>query len=701
MMVLLALVLAVPAAAEDGSRLWLRYDLVEHAARDRYRASACQLVIGGESPLMQSARSELQRGFQGLLGRTLPESPAVTCEGSIVLLRTSSPLIRTLDLPRVALGADGFMMRSVRLNGHSALLVAAQTDRGLLYGAFALVRRIQLRQPLRGVDLIDQPTLALRMLNHWDNLDRHVERGYAGQSLWDWHKLPLWRDPRITDYARANASVGINAAVLNNVNSNADILTKPWLGKVGAIAEQLRPWGMRVFLSARFSAPMELGGLKTADPLDPQVRRWWKRKANEIYSIVPDFGGFLVKANSEGQPGPQDFGRTHAEGANMLAETIRHHGGIVLWRAFVYAPTATDRIRQGYDEFHPLDGKFAPNVIVQIKNGPLDFQPREPFHPLFGAMDRTNLAIELQLTKEYLGFATHLAYLGPMWEEVLQSRTFRPKRESRVSHTVMAMAGVANAGTDRNWTGSHFDQANWYAFGRLAWNPNASTEGVAQEWSRMTWSADPRVAGIITSMMMRSHQAVVDYMTPLGLAHLMGSDHHYGPAPWVNDLGRPDWNPVYYHRADSSGIGFNRTTSGSNALGQYAEPIRRRFSLPATTPEAHLLWFHRLSWDHRISTGRSLWEELLARYDRGLRSVSQLAQSWQGLRGTIDQERHDQVSSFLSIQKHEARWWRDASIAYWLSVAKRPLPKGLVPPEHSLEYYRTLRFPYAPGQAGR
>jgi alpha-glucuronidase len=702
MMVLLALALAVPAAAaEDGSRLWLRYDLVEHAARDQYRASACQLVIGGESSLMQSARAELQRGLQGLLGRTLPESRAVTCEGSIVLLRTSSPLVRTLDLPRVALGADGFMMRSVRMNGHSALLVAAQTDRGLLYGAFALVRRIQLRQPLRGVDLIDQPTLALRMLNHWDNLDRHVERGYAGQSLWDWHKLPLWRDPRITDYARANASVGINAAVLNNVNSNADILTKPWLLKVGAIAEQLRPWGMRVFLSARFSAPMELGGLETADPLDPQVRKWWKGKASEIYSIVPDFGGFLVKANSEGQPGPQDFGRTHAEGANMLAEALRPYGGTVLWRAFVYAPTATDRTRQGYDEFHPLDGKFAANVIVQIKNGPLDFQPREPFHPLFGAMDRTNLALELQLTKEYLGFATHLAYLGPMWEEVLQSRTFLPKADSRVRLTIKAMAGVANVGIDRNWTGSHFDQANWYAFGRLAWNPAAPTDGVAEEWSRMTWSSDPQVSGTITSIMMRSHQAVVDYMTPMGLAHLMGSDHHYGPAPWVNDLDRPDWNPVYYHRADSSGIGFDRTKSGSNALSQYAEPVRRSFSLPATTPEALLLWFHRLSWDYRTPTGRSLWEELLGRYDRGLRTVSQLSRSWQGLRATVDQERHDQVASFLSIQEREARWWRDASIAYWLSVANRPLPKGVAPPEHSLQYYRSLRFPHAPGQAGR
>lgn len=677
------------ASAEDGYRLWLRYDPVEQPARDQYRRLACQIVATPGSEIARSAAVELQRGLGGLLGAPVPVVERTSCDGAILLRRE----------PASDTGPEGYKLRSGTVDGRRATVISAGSDRGLLYGAFALLRRVQTRQSLEPLNLRERPGVALRMLNHWDNLDRHVERGYAGQSLWDWPRLPLWRDPRIVDYARANASVGINATVLNNVNSNATILTPDWIAKVRTLADQLRPWGIRVFLSARFSAPVEIGGLPTADPLDPAVRRWWRNKSDELYVAIPDFGGFLVKANSEGQPGPQDYGRSHADGANMLAEALAPHGGQVLWRAFVYAPSADDRVKQGYAEFQPLDGRFAANVIVQVKNGPLDFQPREPFHPLFGAMPGTQLALEVQLTKEYLGFATHLAYLGPMWEEVLQSRTYRPRQGSRVRDTVTVMAGVANSGTDRNWTGSHFDQANWFAFGRLAWKPDSSAAAIADEWTKMTWGNEPGKVATITRMMMQSRGAVVDYMTPLGLAHLMGSGHHHGPAPWVADLERADWNPVYYHRAGRDGIGFDRTASGSNALGQYAPPIQRRFAQVSTTPEPYLLWFHHLAWDRRMRSGRTLWEELLGRYDRGVESVIAMRSSWATLRSEIDEERYAQVAAFLAVQEDEARWWRDASVANWQDASRRPLPRGVRAPAHPLSYYQKLRFPFAPGQA--
>ena len=509
-------------------------------------------------------------------------------------------------------------------------MIAANSDVGVLYGAFRLLRLIQTRQPIDRLDLADAPRLERRLLNHWDNLSRHVERGYAGLSLWDWQTLPRFDDPRYTDYARANASIGVNGVVLNNVNSNADILTPPFLAKVKALADIFRPYGIRVHLSARFNAPMAIGGLPTADPLDPRVRAWWRAKADEIYRLIPDFGGFLVKANSEGQPGPQDFGRSHADGANLLADAVAPHGGIVMWRAFVYSSAAgTDRAAQAYDEFHPLDGRFRDNVIVQVKNGPIDFQPREPFSPLFGAMPQTPLAIELQLTKEYLGFATHLAYLGTMWEEVLDADTFANGEGSTVARVVdgslhrsrhTAIAGVANIGNVRNWTGSQFNQADWYAFGRLAWNPGASARDIAEEWTRMTWGNDPALVEPIVGMMMESRQAVVDYMTPLGLAHLMATGHHYGPGPWISDLGRPDWNPVYYHRADGEGIGFDRTPAGTNSLAQYAAPVRERWGNPATVGDDYLLWFHHVPWDHRLANGRTVWDELVTRYTGGVAS---------------------------------------------------------------------------------
>jgi alpha-glucuronidase len=630
--------------------------------------------------------------------------------GAIVIgTPASSSIVRSLGLPLDGLGNEGFLIRSVAIGGRPATVIAANGDGGVLYGIFRLLRLIQTRQPLNALDVADAPQVQRRLLNHWDNLDRHVERGYAGQSLWDWQKLPGWRDPRYTDYARANASIGINGTVLNNVNSNAQILTRPWLEKVAALADTFRPWGIRVYLSARFNAPMELGGLPTADPLDPRVSEWWRAKADEIYGLVPDFGGFLVKANSEGQPGPQDYRRSHADGANMLAEALAPHGGIVMWRAFVYsAENRRDRAAQAYDEFQPLDGQFRDNVIVQVKNGPIDFQPREPFHPLFGAMPRTPLMMEFQITKEYLGFATHLAFLGTMWEEVLSSRTHRAAvPDSTVArvvdgtlhgHRLTGMAGVANTGTDRNWSGSQFDQANWYAFGRLAWHPDNPALAIAAEWTGMTWGNDPAVLLPIVRMLMNSREAVVDYMTPLGLHHLMATGHHYGPGPWVNDLSRPDWNPTYYHRADRGGIGFDRTRTGSNQIAQYAPALAARWSDPQRVPEEYLLWFHRLSWDHPMRSGRTLWDELVHRYERGVERVRELRRTWASLTGRVDAERFAEVAAFLAIQEREAQWWRDASIAYFQSVSRRPLPPGIAPPPRSLEHYRAIDNRYAPGQ---
>ena len=426
----------------------------------------------------------------------------------------------------------------------------------------------------------------------------------------------------------------------------------------------------------------------------------WKAtsgKGDEIYAEIPDFGGFLVKANSEGQPGPQDYGRTHADGANMLAAALGDRG-TVIWRAFVYsAEDETDRAKQAYEEFVPLDGQFADNVIVQVKNGPVDFQPREPFHPMFGAMPNTKLMLEAQITREYLGQASGIAFLAPMWSEVLDAETGRAGTVAQVVGPV-GMAGVANTGSDRNWTGTHFDQANWYAFGRLAWDPSLSPERIAREWAAQTFSRDDAFLAQVVPMMLASREAVADYMTPLGLAHQMATGHHYGPGPWVCDLPRPEWNPCYYHAADHDGIGFDRTATGSNALAQYAPEIAQQWADPATMDERYLLWFHHLPWNHRMQDGRTLWHAMIARYDRGVTEVDAMAQTWARLAAYVDPERHRAVSESLAIQQREARWWRDASIAYWRSLNRLPLPDGVRAPAHDLDYYRSLEFPEAPGK---
>lgn len=680
-----------PAWAEDAYDLWLRYRRVEAPQLQHYRIHATAVVAESRGATLDAAAAELRRGLKGLLG----VEPSSRLQDGAILIGTprTSPAIARLALPLKKLGEEGYLIRTSRVRGRRVTVVAANSAVGVLYGSFALLRRIQTRHPLVALDVSDAPKLTLRTLNHWDNLDGSVERGYAGKSLWNWATLPRI-DQRYIDYARANASIGINGTALTNVNANAQVLTIPYLRKVAALAEAFRPYGIRVYLTARFSAPQEIGGLRTSDPLDPKVRKWWAGKADEIYRVIPDFGGFLVKANSEGQPGPQNYGRSHADGANMLADALSPHNGVVFWRAFVYSlDRSQDRIRAAYDEFVPLDGKFRRNVILQVKNGPLDFQPREPFSPIFGAMPNTRLSLEAQITKEYLGFSTHLAYLGTLWSEVLRSRTARPRPASEVIESISAMAGVANTGTDRNWTGSDFDQANWYAFGRLAWNPNASPRTIAEEWTRQTWGNDPRVVTPLVAMLMRSREAVVNYMTPLGLAHLMGTNHHHGPAPWVSDQPTPAWNPAYYHRAGAAGIGFDRTATGSNAIAQYAPQIRRRL----LASEDYLLWFHHLPWTYKTQSGRTVWNELVERYDSGIAEVRAMNARWAALRPLVDPRRHAGVAAKLATQLDEAIWWRDASIAYWQSVNHLPLPSGHSAPAHLLSYYQSIKFEKLPG----
>jgi alpha-glucuronidase len=693
---------------EDGYDLWLRYRRVADGARlAEYRAALANIVVEGGTPTLRAAGSELIAGLSGLLGRTIREGDRPGSASVIVGTPESSSLIARLPLAADVrrLPRDGYVVRATQVSGAPTIIVAGNTELGALYGVFALLRRLQTNGSLRNISMASAPRVELRLLDHWDNLNRTVERGYAGQSLWEWTRLPDSISPRYRDYARANASIGINGAVLTNVNADAKVLTAPYLQKVAAIAGVLRPYGIRVYLTARFSAPIEIGGLETADPLDSTVRAWWRAKSDEIYAAIPDFGGFVVKANSEGQPGPQDYHRTHADGANMLAEAVTPHGGVVMWRAFVYSnDVPVDRVKQAYDEFTPLDGRFRDNVLVQVKNGPLDFQPREPFHPLFGAMPKTALALELQITKEYLGEDTHLVYLGSLFQEVLRSDTWARGKGSTVArvidgsldhHAHTAIAGVANIGSDRNWCGSHFNQANWYAFGRLAWDPELSAADVADEWIRMTFSNDARVVGPVKQMMLASREAVVDYMTPLGLAHIMGTNHHYGPAPWVN-RGRADWTPVYYHRADTIGLGFDRTATGSNAVSQYFPPVRDLYGSRATVPDALLLWFHHVRWTDRMRSGLTLWEELVRHYYAGGDSVRSMRRTWDSLRGRVDDARFADVDSFLVIHEHEARWWRDAALQYFQTYSRLPIPSRYERPAHPLSFYEALRCPADP-----
>jgi alpha-glucuronidase len=700
---------AYTSLAEDGYELWLRYPRISNAALlAEYKKQITGIYIADTSAMMNTATKELVTAIHKMTG-VKPAFHQSILHGSIIIGKAGSPVITSLPfkLPLQSAGDEGFVIRQALVHSKNVIIIAANADAGLLYGAFHFLRLLQTEQPLRNLDITSAPKLKLRLLNHWDNLNRHVERGYAGISIWDWHRLPGYIDERYTDYARALASVGINGTALTNVNANALVLTPLYLEKVKALAAIFRAYNVKVYLTARFSAPVEIGGLKSADPLDPEVQQWWKNKTAEIYQYIPDFGGFLVKANSEGQPGPQNYGRSHADGANMLADAVAPHGGIVMWRAFVYSnETPDDRFKQAYNEFKPLDGQFRKNVLVQVKNGPIDFQPREPFHPLFGAMPQTPLMMEFQLTQEYLGFATHLVFLPSLFREVLDADTHAKGKGATVAKVIdgslhdqslTGMAGVANIGNDRNWTGHLFGQANWYALGRLAWDHTIGSEQLAEEWIRQTFTNNRKAVDTIKQIMLESHEALVSYMTPLGLHHIMGYGHHYGPAPWFDKASRADWNCTYFHRADAMGIGFDRTATGSNALSQYAPAVQQHWNDSNRIDDRYLLWFHHVAWNHKLSSGRTLWEELCWKYNNGVQTVRRFQQQWKKLSPFIDSERHKQVKMMLQVQQEEAVWWRNACLLYFQTFSKMPIPANYEQPDKSLAYYMSLRFPYAPG----
>jgi alpha-glucuronidase len=691
-LLLITVAAVAPVRADDGYRLWLKYDRVaDAAARQQYVRSVQFIASAGATPTLRAASGELQRGLSGLLGQSVPVVAVAGSRTGGIVLRVDAQASAGVQ----PLKAEGYRIFSEKNN----LVVTGRTDRAVLYGAFALLRQVQTRQPLAELNVSSNPRIAYRMLNHWDNQNGTIERGYAGSSIWQWYQLPEGLDARYTDYARANASIGINGVVINNVNASARYLTAEYIGKVAALAGVLRPYGQRVYLSVFWAAPKVIGGLNSADPLDPAVKQWWAAKSEELYKAIPDFGGFLVKANSEGEPGPQDYNRTHADGANMLAQSLGRHDGIVMWRAFVYQAGSKDRFKQAYEEFQPLDGKFDPKVLVQVKNGPIDFMAREPFHPLFGAMPKTPLVLEVQLTQEYLGFATHMVYLGPLIKEVLEADTYAKGPGSTVAkvidgtvdqHALSGIAGVANIGSDRNWTGNPMGQANWYAFGRLAWDHTLSTDAIAREWTRMTLTTEPAAVRTITEVLGKSRNIYVRYTVPLGLHHIMGESIHYGPQPWLANAGRPDWTAVYYHKADSIGLGFDRTATGSNALALYKPEVQKQWGNAQTCPLDYLLWFHHVGWQQRLSTGRTLWNELATRYYTGADSVLWMQKQWAQVQPRLDPALHADVAARLQTQRKEALWWRDACVLYFQSFAKQPIPAPLVPPTRTLADVKEL-----------
>ena len=680
--------------------LWLQYQK-SSVANDIFKNIALNAKNETDKAIQNELKTASERMFQ--------YSPTFSNSGNATLIIKKTSELEptqknTIDKAN-ALNDEGFVIETIQNKGKKTVLITAKTSLGLLYGTFRLLRELQINPSKKDFSIADEPKLKVRMLNHWDNLDGTVERGYAGSSIWNWQKLPDFIDKKYIDYARANASVGINGVALINVNSNALILTPQYLEKVSALAKAFRPYGIKVYLTARFSAPIEIGGLKTADPLNQEVQQWWNNKVIEIYKFIPDFGGFLVKANSEGQPGPQNYGRNHVDGANMMAKALQPHHGIVMWRAFVYSETdSSDRAKQAYSEFVPYDGKFEDNVLVQVKNGAIDFQPREPFHPMFGAMPKSKLMMEYQITQEYLGFSTHLVFLPKLYEEVLESDTYKQGKGSTVAKIIEGkpnelngMAGVANIGSDLNWTGHPFSQANWYGFGRLAWNPELNSEKIAEEWLQQTFSKDSNFVKTISKIMLQSRESVVKYMTPLGLHHIMATNHHYGPGPWVNDLARPEWNPVYYHKADKNGIGFDRTATGSNALAQYSPEIAQYYGDLKTCPEEYLLWFHHLPWDYKMKNGKILWDNLGIKYQEGVNEVKNMITIWESAKPYVDAERHQEVAQLLNIQLKEAIWWKDACMTYFQTFSNLPFPKEMENPKHDLEYYKSLQFPFAPG----
>ena len=646
------------SAQSDGSQLWL----------GKQYANSCQVISQlPDDATVKIAKQELENNWRGKNVELKIDKALNLGEGYNIYARPAQQ-------------GDNIQYEAT---------ITASNPIGLLYGAYELIRLQNTdayntgsgnqQNFSKAIDETEKPQVGLRILNHWDNLDGSIERGYAGKSIFKWEEIKLGKNgkggsiskslhDRLITYARANASLGINGSVLNNVNASPKMMTAEYINKVKVIANILRPYGIRVYLSINFASPMALGYTKTADPLDKKVQQWWKKKAKEIYAAIPDFGGFLVKANSEGQPGPGDYHRTHADGANMLADAVKPYGGIIMWRSFVYGANhkGEDRVKQAVSEFKDMDGKFRDNVILQSKNGPLDFQPREPYAPIFDNIKQTPQIAELQITQEYLGQSKHLTYLAPMWKEFFGF--VNPDK-------LVGISGVANIGDDANWCGHPFSQANWYAFGRLAWNPSLTAEEIAHEWLVQTYeNQDERFTKPVEMMMMTSREACVNYMMPLGLHHIFKFDHHYGPEPDGFIASYPlEWCPVYYHKADAQGVGFDRSSKGTDAVGQYPEPYRSQYDNIETCPEEYLLWFHHVAWDYKMKSGSTLWQELCMKYNMGVAMVEVYRDFWhtsakQYMKGHEQEWQH--TDSLLNVQLENAKEWRNTCLKYFQTFSK-------------------------------
>ena len=646
------------SAQSDGSQLWL----------GKQYANSCQVISQlPDDATAKIAKQELENNWRGKNVELKIDKALNLGEGYHLYARPAQQ-------------GDNIQYEAT---------ITASNPIGLLYGAYELIRLQNTdayntgsgnqQNFSKAIDETEKPQVGLRILNHWDNLDGSIERGYAGKSIFKWEEIKLGKKgkggsiskslhDRLITYARANASLGINGSVLNNVNASPKMMTAEYINKVKVIANILRPYGIRVYLSINFASPMALGYTKTADPLDKKVQQWWKKKAKEIYATIPDFGGFLVKANSEGQPGPGDYHRTHADGANMLADAVKPYGGIIMWRSFVYGANhkGEDRVKQAVSEFKDMDGKFRDNVILQSKNGPLDFQPREPYAPIFDNIKQTPQIAELQITQEYLGQSKHLTYLAPMWKEFFEF--VNPNK-------LVGISGVANIGDDANWCGHPFSQANWYAFGRLAWNPSLTAEEIAHEWLIQTYeNQDERFTKPVEMMMMTSREACVNYMMPLGLHHIFKFDHHYGPEPDGFIASYPlEWCPVYYHKADAQGVGFDRSSKGTDAVGQYPEPYRSQYDNIETCPEEYLLWFHHVAWDYKMKSGSTLWQELCMKYNMGVAMVEVYRDFWhtsakQYMKGHEQEWQH--TDSLLNVQLENAKEWRNTCLKYFQTFSK-------------------------------
>ena len=651
------------SAQSDGSQLWL----------GKQYANSCQVISQlPDDATAKIAKQELENNWRGKNVELKIDKSLNLGEGYNIYARPAQQ-------------GDNIQYEAT---------ITASNPIGLLYGAYELIRLQNTdayntgsgnqQNFSKAIDETEKPQVGLRILNHWDNLDGSIERGYAGKSIFKWEEIKLGKNgkggsiskslhDRLITYARANASLGINGSVLNNVNASPKMMTAEYINKVKVIANILRPYGIRVYLSINFASPMALGYTKTADPLDKKVQQWWKKKAKEIYAAIPDFGGFLVKANSEGQPGPGDYHRTHAEGANMLADAVKPYGGIIMWRSFVYGANhkGEDRVKQAVSEFKGMDGKFRDNVILQSKNGPLDFQPREPYAPIFDNIRQTPQIAELQITQEYLGQSKHLTYLAPMWKEFFGF--VNPSK-------LVGISGVANIGDDANWCGHPFSQANWYAFGRLAWNPSLTAEEIAHEWLVQTYeNQDEKFTKPVEMMMMTSREACVNYMMPLGLHHIFKFDHHYGPEPDGFIASYPlEWCPVYYHKADAKGIGFDRSSKGTDAVGQYPEPYRSLYDNIETCPEEYLLWFHHVAWNYKMKSGSTLWQELCMKYNMGVAMVEVYRDFWhtsakQYMKGHEQEWQH--TDSLLNVQLENAKEWRNTCLKYFQNYVSSTVDK--------------------------